>query len=71
TGQVRKKLLDGITQPDNDSSADVHHTFCARAEFGRQMFATFGPTLPALGRRNVRENRHHLGVWPAGGTDGS
>jgi hypothetical protein len=28
-------------------------------EFGRQMFAIFGATLPGTTRRNVRENRHH------------
>ena len=44
TGQVRKELLDGITQPDNDSSTDAHHTICARAEFGRQMSLNFGTT---------------------------
>jgi SAM-dependent methyltransferase len=27
--EVRKELLDGITQPDNDSSSDIHHTIWA------------------------------------------
>ena len=27
--QMRKKLLDGITQSDNDLSLKIHHTVCA------------------------------------------
>jgi hypothetical protein len=35
TGQVREELLDGIAQPNNDSSADAHHAICARAPLPR------------------------------------
>ncbi|GGN48242.1 hypothetical protein FHR83_007643 [Actinoplanes campanulatus] len=31
--QMRKKLLDGITQPDNDSSFKISHGVRARARY--------------------------------------
>jgi hypothetical protein len=40
----RKKLLDGITPPDNDLSLKIHHTDWARAEFGYQMSLSLGTT---------------------------
>lgn len=30
-GQMRKELLEGITQPDNESPSDAHHTVRTRA----------------------------------------
>ena len=69
--EVRKKLFDGITQPDNDSSSAAHHTIRARAEIGRQMFASSPPRCGHRVPRDVRENRHHSWILTASGAGGS
>ena len=39
---MREKLLDGITQPDNDSSLKINHGVRAIAENGARMSVSFG-----------------------------
>jgi hypothetical protein len=62
---MRKKLLDGIAQPNNDSSLKINHTVCARARNSRskpaaQWMTYLSRGLGACRAAVLRDRLHHL-----------